>query len=102
MSFELLDIGLYYAEKGVNTVKSYPLYQRLDAQVGLDDKFALVLNASQTLYTRLGEKMSPLVENVFFLYDQSRNTITSYIKVITSKQTEITEYVNNKYSTAQV
>ena len=46
VSFELLDIGLYYAEKGVSTVKSYPLYQKLDAQVGLDDKFALVLNTS--------------------------------------------------------
>lgn len=90
MSFELLDIGLYYAEQGVTTVKSLPLYQVIDAQVGVDDKFALVKNAGQTLYTQIGEKFKPIVDNVFFLYDQYTNTITSYIMVITSKQLEIT------------
>ena len=42
VSFELLDIGIFYGQQGVEKVKSLPLYQKVDACVNLEDKFSLV------------------------------------------------------------
>ena len=44
VSLELLDIGIYYGSKGVETVKSHQLYHKVDAVVNFDDKFELVKN----------------------------------------------------------
>ena len=73
LSFELLDIGLYYGEKGVEKVKSLPLYQRADAVVNFDDKFAMVAKHGENLYTYLDGQIRPLMHNVFFLYDKAAN-----------------------------
>jgi hypothetical protein len=79
-------------------VKSLPLYQKVDAVVNLDDKFALVKETSMQLYTMLDEKFKPLVQNVFFLFDSVTGKITSFIKVFTDKHKGITEYVEKTYS----
>ena len=50
----------------------------------------------------LDEKLRPIVQNVFFLYDQASNTIISYINVITTKQKEIKDYVDVTYSKARI
>jgi len=102
VSLELLDIGFFYTQKGVETVKTYPIYQRVDSVVNFEDKFALVKKHGEELYTLLDQKLRPIVQNVFFLFDQATNTITSYINVITSKQKEITTYVENTYSKVRV
>ena len=69
VGLELLDIGIHYGEKGVDKVKSLPLYQKVDEVVKFDDKFDLVKSHGQKLFTYLDGKIRPLVENVFFLYD---------------------------------
>jgi len=102
VSFELLDIGIFYGTKGVETVKSLPLYQNVDSVINLEDKFALVKKHGEELYMMLDSKLRPIVQNVFFLYDQATNTVTSYIKVITTKQDEITDYVQKTYSKVEV
>lgn len=43
VSYELLDIGVFYGQKGVEGVKSLPLYQKVDSVVKFDDKFSLVM-----------------------------------------------------------
>ena len=86
VSFELLDIGVYYTQKGCEQVKSLPLYQNIDSKVNIEDKFALVKKHGEELYTLLDQKLRPIVQNVFFLYDQATYSITSYIRVITTKQ----------------
>lgn len=85
VSFELLDIGLHYGNQGMEKIQSLPLYQRIDTMVDLADKFDIVKRHGEQLYTFLDEKFRPLVQNVFFLYDQATNKITSFIKVITTK-----------------
>ena len=85
ISFELLDIGLYYGEKGIEIVKSLPVYQKIDAVVDFDDKFDLVRKHGENLYTYFDKNFKPIIQNVFFLFDKATNTITSYIKVITTK-----------------
>jgi hypothetical protein len=50
----------------------------------------------------LDSKLRPIVQNVFFLYDNATKTITSYVNVITEKQSQITEYVNKTYKTVRV
>lgn len=42
VSFELLDIGIFYGQKTMTQVKSLPLYQKVDSIVKLDDKFSIV------------------------------------------------------------
>jgi hypothetical protein len=102
VSLELLDIGIYYGSKGVEQIKSYQLYHKVDAVVNFDDKFALVKNQGLQLYTYLDSKFAPIIENVFFLYDSATQRITSFIKVITDKHDRITEYVNKTYSSVKV
>jgi hypothetical protein len=102
VTYELLDIGVFYGQQGVQTVKSLPLYQKVDSVVKFDDKFSLVMRHGEELYTMINEKISPIIQNVFFLYDKATNTITSYINVVTSKQNEINDYVNKSYSKVQV
>ena len=69
ISLELLDIGLYYGEQGIGKVKTLPLYQKADAIVKFDDKFAMVSEHGKNLYTYLDGKIRPIVENVFFVYE---------------------------------
>jgi len=83
VGFELLDIGLHYGSKGVEKVKSMPLYQSIDSQVQFADKFELIQKNGIELYTMVNEKVSPILLSVFFLYDEQKNKITSYLKVIT-------------------
>ena len=85
MSFQLLDIRIFYGQQTMQTVKSFPLYQRVDTVVKFDDKFAIVKMHGEELFTKLDSRLRPLVQNVFFLYDDYTKQITSYIKVITEK-----------------
>ena len=42
VSLELMDIGVYYGQQGVDQIKHLPLYQKIDSVLNLDDKFHLV------------------------------------------------------------
>lgn len=102
VSLELLDIGIFYGQKTITQVKSLPLYQRVDSIVKFDDKFAIVKQHGSELYTVLDSRIRPIVQNVFFLYDEATRQIISYINVITEKQNSIIEYVEKTYTTAKV
>jgi len=69
VSFELLDIGVYYGGKTIDQVKSLPLYKSVDAYVNIDDKFDLVRKHGESLYTYIDNKFRPIIQHVFFLYD---------------------------------
>lgn len=97
VGYELLDISVYYTQQGMEKVKSQPLYQKVDSYVNFDDKFALVKQHGESLYTKLGERFRPLYEQVFFLYDTATNQITSFVNVITTRQQQVREYVDKTY-----
>ena len=61
IGLELLDISLYYGEKGVDKVKSLPLYQKVDAVLNINDKFDLVRKHGENLYTYLDKSFKPLI-----------------------------------------
>jgi hypothetical protein len=61
VSLELLDIGIFYGNKGMDQVKSYTLYHKVDAVVNFDDKFELVKTQGLQLYTYLDKKFAPVV-----------------------------------------
>ena len=46
--------------------------------------------------------MTPILLSVLFLYDEQKNKITSYLKVITENRTQVTEYVSKTYSSVTV
>lgn len=62
----------------------------------------MVKQHGDDLYTLFDQNLKPIVQNVLFLYDDATNKIVSFIKVITTKQSEITDYVNKTYSKVQV
>jgi len=98
----LLDIGIYYGEKGVGTIKSLPLYQRVDSIVNFDDKFDLVRRHGENLYTYLDNKFRPIIQQVFFLYDSVTMKVSAFINVITTKQEEVNQYVTKTYSLVNI
>ena len=89
VSFELLDIGIYYGEKTIGQVKSLPLYQKVDSMVNFEEKFECVKNHGENLYTFLDGKFRPIVQSVFYIYDSVTKKITTFINVITTKQQEV-------------
>jgi len=82
LSLELIDIGLFYGQKGINTVKSLPLYERIDRVVNFDDKFALVRDHGEQLYTKIDSKFKPLVHKAIFLYDSAQNRVVTFLGII--------------------
>lgn len=102
VSFELLDIGLHYGAKGVEKVKSMPLYQSIDQKYDLADKFELIQKNGIELYTKVNEKLSPILLSVYFLYDEQKNKITSFLKVITENRQQVVDYVQKTYSSVTV
>lgn len=98
----MLDIGIYYGEKGVGTIKSLPLYQRVDSIVNFDDKFDLVRRHGENLYTYLDNKFRPIIQQVFFLYDSVTMKVSAFINVITTKQEEVNQYVTKTYSLVNI
>jgi len=79
-----------------------PLYQSIDSKVQFADKFELIQKNGIELYTMVNEKLSPILLSVFFLYDEQKNKITSYLKVITEHQQQVTDYVTKTYSSVTV
>lgn len=102
VSFELLDIGIYYGGKTIDQVKSLPLYQKVDAYINIDDKFDMVKKHGEILFTYIDNKFRPIIQHVFFLYDSVTKTITTFISVITTKQDEVRSYVGKTYSHVQI
>lgn len=102
VSFELLDIGMYYGGKTIGQVKSLPLYQKVDSIVNFDDKFDMVRKHGENLYTFLDDKFRPIIQQVFFLYDSVTMKITTFINVITTKQEEVTSYVTTTYTMVNI
>jgi len=82
---ELLDIGIQYSEKTLGSVKSLPIFKKVDKLIDFDDKFELVMNHGKNLFTYLDDKFRPIIQHVFFLYDSATGVVTSYIKVLTDK-----------------
>jgi hypothetical protein len=62
----------------------------------------MVMSKSQVLYTFLDDTIKPILEKVFFLYDNVTGTIISYINVASSKHQEITQYVKKTYTIVDV
>ena len=50
----------------------------------------------------MNEKLSPILLSVYFFYDDQKNRITSYLKVITENRESITDYVTKTYSSVTV
>ena len=79
-----------------------PIYQSIDSKVDFADKFELIQKNGIELYTKVNEKLSPILLSVYFFYDEQKNRITSYLKVITENHQSVKEYVTKTYSSVTV
>lgn len=102
LSFEILDIGLFYTQKGLDSVKSLPIYQKIDGVVNFDDKFAMVKGQGEQIYTLIDSKFRPIANKVIFLYDDAQNKVVSFMKILQDKQQEVHDYVNKTYEKVNV
>lgn len=102
LGLELLDISVHYGNKGTGIVKAHPLYKRVDKAVNLEDKFALVLKHSNDVYCLAGSRVLPVVDKVFFLYDDALKRVAAFVNVVADRRTQIIEYVTKTYSCVSV
>ena len=47
-----------------------PIYQSIDSKVDFADKFELIQKNGIELYTKVNEKLSPILLSVYFFYDE--------------------------------
>ena len=74
------------------------MYKKVDAFVDFEDKFAIVMKHSLEIYAKVGDKMKPVVSQVFFMYDCFLQRITAFINVPIEKHAKIVAYVSETYS----
>ena len=102
LSFELIDIGLHGGQKGLNYIKTTPLYTATDKYIDYEEKFELAKEKGVKLYRFLNDKVySPLRDNIYVFYDQSTDYVSFMIKKFseqwTENQTKIIDYARERY-----
>jgi hypothetical protein len=107
LSFELLDIGLVQTAKGFKYLKSTPIYQVTDRYINYEDKLEKTVENGAKLYRFLNTNVySPLKENFYVVYDQSKGYISFMVKFVSEHfaehQHKITDYVKEHYENVQI
>jgi glycerol-3-phosphate O-acyltransferase len=103
LSFELIDIGLFQGQKGLEYIKQTPAYTLTDKYIHYDEKYQTAKEKSVQLYKFLNDKVySPLRKNIIVIYDQSTNYISFMVKVIQEHQGKMLDYIRDHYTNVQV
>ena len=103
MSFELIDIGLYEGQKGIEFIKQTPLYTMTDKYIKYEEKLDLAKENGIKLYKYFNDKIYfPLRDNLIVIIDQSRNYVSFIIKVIHEHQQKLLEHIQKHYENVQV
>jgi len=103
LSFELIDIGLYSSQLGIELVKEKQsdvianVQERIKA---LDEK---VQEGKVQLYKFFNDRVyTPLKSNLYVIYDCSTQILTFLMQVVIEKQQVLREYLSKNYENVQV
>lgn len=107
MSFELIDIGLFFGEKGLhkgfNAVQSSRPYQLTDKYIHYEERAKQVVENSEKLYRFMNDKVySPLKTQFYVMYDKTTNIIQVFVKVLKEHQEKVADYIRKNYENVKV
>ncbi len=103
LSFELIDIGLYSSQLALDLVKE----KQSDVTSGIQDRIKVldeqVREGKVQLYKFFNDRVySPLMSNLYVIYDCSTQILTFMMQVVIEKQTVLREYLAKNYENVQV
>lgn len=100
---ELLDIGLYTGQKGINMLQQTKPYAITDKYVHYDKRYEEIKQGSKKLYRFLNDKLyNPVKNNLYVIYDQSSNYISFFVKILQEHQSNVAAYIQHHYENVQV
>ena len=94
VSYELLDIGLFYGKQCSDMVRSDPIYQKMDQYVKFDDKFEVAISYGEKIYIML----LPYATYLLSICQIYITVLMSYINVIESRLHPYIEKVLRLYA----
>lgn len=106
LGFELIDIGIYESQKGIDYIKGTPIYTITDKYINYDEKYVMAKEKCIQLCKFLEDQVyNPIKENFFIIYNKSTNSISFVIKLLNDqfneRQTQIMDYVKANYENVQ-
>jgi len=103
LTFELLDLGLYQGQKGLDYIQSTNTFALLDKNLQINKQVKNVSEKGVKLYHFINDKVySPVKEYVIVLYDQTTKYISMFVRVLQDNQKNILDYVLNRYENVKV
>jgi len=103
LSLELLDMGLYTGQKGIEKIQQTRPYAISDQFIHYDKRYKELKKGSKKLYRFLNDKLyNPLKNNLYVIYDQGSNYISFFIRVLHEHQAKVADYIHRHYENVQV
>eukprot|EP00347_Sterkiella_histriomuscorum_P014547 403360459 len=103
LSFELIDIGLFFTEKGLQKVQQTRPYQVTDKYIHYEERAKQVLENSEKIYRFMNDKVySPLKTQFYVIYDKTTNIIQVFVKVLKEHQEKVADYIRSNYENVKV
>lgn len=98
LSLELLDITLHQGSKGLEYIKSTPVYKSTDTYLHYDQKFeAAKTNGLEALNFVNDKIYFPLRKNLIVIIDKSADLIIFLVKAAHQQEQKIVEYIRRHY-----
>jgi hypothetical protein len=103
LSLELLDIGIYHGQRGLDYVKQTPVYTFTDKYVHYDDKVEFARDSSVRVYKYVNEGIyNPLKNNLYVIYDTTTGYYSFMVNVIKEHHAKVTQYVRDHYDNVSI
>lgn len=103
LTFELIDIGLFQGQKGLEYIQSTTPYTYLDKNLHLNKQVKLVSEQGVKLYHFMNDKVySPIKEYAIVLYGSTQQYISMFVRVLKENQRNLLDYVLQRYENVKV
>lgn len=111
LSLELLDIGLYHGQRGLDYLKQTPVYTITDQFVHYEDKYEFAKDNSVKIYRYVNESVytpvknnvyTPVKNNLYIIYDTTTEYYSFMVKVLQENQAKVIEYVKEHYDNVSI
>jgi len=109
LSFELLDIGLHTGQKGLEYLKTTPIYSLTDKYVNYEEKADLLKEKGVQVYRYvhenshvLGDVIEQVRSNFYVVFDAPSNLYSFMVQVLKDHQPKVLEYMTEQYENVQV
>ncbi len=103
LSYELIDIGLYSSQLGLELVKE----KQSDVVQGVQDRIKAlddqVRQGKVQLYKFINDRVyTPIKSNLYVIYDRSTQMLSFMMQVVIEKQQLLRDYLSKNYENVQL